>query len=299
MRKWFGVLAISLMGPGLVSAQTLEQRVERLEEIASNPVTIQLGQRLDFQASELAQIQDRLDRLLFQNQQLQMQFERYIQQSSQRIAQLEAQLQQGQQTAADSSDSGWTVPALSNDDSSSDADASLAAEQAMLETTETESVEVSTQPVELTFAPDAAGEVGASELLVVTATAPSNVQAAYDEAFTLLGAGEYKLAEQAFEAFLLAYPAENLTADAYYWLGESRLIQQDFGPAFEAFQVIINEFTDHARIENALLRGADSLVGFNDIDQAVGLYQRLIELFPNGRAAQSAQERLNRLRALN
>jgi tol-pal system protein YbgF len=249
MRKWFGVMALSLMGPSLVSAQTLEQRVDRLEDIARNPVTIQLGQRLDFQANELAQIQDRLDRLLFQNQQLQSQLERYIQQSSQRIAQLEAQLQ--------------------------------------------------SQSVDLTFVPDAAGEDAAQELLIIESAPSSNAQSSYDAAFQLLGAGEYDAAQQAFEAFISHYPDETLTADAYYWLGEARLIQQDFGQAFEAFQVIINEFEDHARFENALLRGADSLVGFNDIDQAVVLYQQLIDLFPNGRAAKSAQERLNRLRALN
>jgi tol-pal system protein YbgF len=262
--------------------------VERLEEIASNPVTIQLGQRLDFQASELAQIQDRLDRLLFQNQQLQAQLERHIQQTSQRIAQLEAQVQLSQtanessaQTINQTGISGTAIPDLAVDDAP------------MIDNSSTQS-----PSVELTFVPDAGGDINERELLIIDSP-PVNAQSVYDAAFQLLGAGEYKQAEQAFEAFVVDYPNEPLTADAYYWLGEARLIQQDFGQAFEAFQIIIDQFEEHARFENALLRGADSLVGFNDIDQAVGLYQRLIELFPNGRAAQSAQERLNRLRALN
>lgn len=289
MRKWLGIMALGLMGPGLVSAQTLEQRVERLEEIASNPVTIQLGQRLDFQASELAQIQDRLDRLLFQNQQLQAQLERHIQQSSQRIAQLEAQLQLSQtadesaaQTTNQTGISGWVLPDLAADDAP------------MIDESSTQS-----PSVELTFVPDSGGEINERELLIIDSSPPRNAQSEYDAAFQLLGAGEYEQAQQAFEAFVVDYPDEPLTADAYYWLGEARLIQQDFGQAFEAFQIIIDQFEEHARFENALLRGADSLVGFNDIDQAVELYQRLIESFPNGRAAQSAQERLNRLRALN
>lgn len=283
MVKW--LLLVTLLTPSVVLAQTLEQRVERLEEIASNPVTIQLGQRLDFQANEIAQIQDRLDRLVFQNQQLQRQLERHIEQASQRIAQLEAQLQ----AAAQQGELTLTIA----DEFSEQSELGLEqdATQTALDTPPTEVI--------LEFAPEQSGDINERELIVLDTSPQGEMQQAYDQAFALLGTGDYDAAQQALRAFIASYPNENLTADAYYWLGESWLIQQDFAQAIQAFQKVIEDFSDHPRYENALLRGADSLVGLNDLDQAITLYNRVIEQFPQSRAAQSAQDRLTRLQVLN
>lgn len=270
------LLLVTLLTPSVVLAQTLEQRVERLEEIASNPVTIQLGQRLDFQTNEIAQIQDRLDRLVFQNQQLQRQLERHVEQTSQRIAQLEAQLQ----AAAQQSE---LTPTIADEFS----------EQSEL------GLDIPPTEVTLEFAPEQSGDINERELIVLDTSPLGEMQQAYDQAFALLGTGDYDAAQQALRAFIASYPNENLTADAYYWLGESWLIQQDFAQAIQAFQKVIEDFSDHPRYENALLRGADSLVGLNDLGQAITLYNRVIEEFPQSRAAQSAQDRLTRLQVLN
>ncbi|AHF01040.1 tol-pal system protein YbgF [Thiomicrospira aerophila AL3] len=295
MVKW--LLLVTLLTPSVVLAQTLEQRVERLEEIASNPVTIQLGQRLDFQANEIAQIQDRLDRLVFQNQQLQRQLERHIEQASQRITQLEAQLQAAAQQGLLSepnalAEQGELTLTIADEFSEQ---SELGLEQDATQT----ALDVSPTEVTLEFAPEQSGDINERELIVLDTSPQGEMQQAYDQAFALLGTGDYDAAQEALSAFIASYPNENLTADAYYWLGESWLIQQDFAQAIQAFQKVIEDFSDHPRYENALLRGADSLVGLNDLDQAITLYNRVIEQFPQSRAAQSAQDRLTRLQVLN
>jgi len=292
-----GFMLLTLLVPSIGLAQTLEQRVERLEAIASNPVTIQLGQRLDFQANEMAQIQDRLDRLVFQNQQLQQQLERHIQQSSQRIAQLEGQLQiaiaQGLTDESSELAGQGELPIRLADEFAEQTGLALEQESTQVE------LDVAATEVTLEFASEQPGDINERELIVLDTSPLGEMQQAYDQAFALLGTGDYDAAQQALVDFIAAYPNENLTADAYYWLGESWLIQQEFAQAMQAFQKVIDHFADHPRYENALLRGADSLVGLNDLDQAIIFYNRVIERFPQSRAAQSAQDRLTRLQVLN
>lgn len=246
MSKWRWLMVLGVLTPALVQAQTLEQRIERLEQITSNPVTIQLGQRLDFQASEIAQMQDRLDRLIYQNQQLQAEIERYMRQSSERIAQLEARI------------SGSSiVPSQALDSEKTAIQTGLSVDQA------------------------------------------NAIQQGYDEAFSHLSAGDYLEAQQAFEAFVAAYPNSNQAPNAWYWLGESWLVQQNFEQALASFSQLINQFAEHERAENALLRAGDSWVGLKDFAQAKRYYQRLLDTYPDGRAAKTAQERLQRLEGLN
>jgi len=249
MSKWRWLMVLGVITPALVQAQTLEQRIERLEQITSNPVTIQLGQRLDFQASEMAQMQDRLDRLIYQNQQLQAEIERYMRQSSERIAELEARL-------------------------GSSASFSIAPDQAL----NREKMDSQTG---------------------LSADQSNVIQQHYDEAFSHLSAGDYSEAQQAFEAFLAAYPNSSQAPSAWYWLGESWLVQQNFEQALASFSQLIKQFSDHERTENGLLRAGDSLVGLKDFSQAKNYYQRLIDTYPEGRAAKTAQERLRRLEGLN
>ncbi|SFR51100.1 tol-pal system protein YbgF [Thiomicrospira sp. ALE5] len=284
MHKW--IVVVGLITPTWVLAQTLDQRVERLEQITNNPITIQLGQRLDFQANELAEIQDRLDRLLFQNQQLQRQLERHIEQSSQRLAELETKLE-------------LAGSVVKNHDRVDDKRMSAVEEWGTDLAVSDSSLTDDSADVREGFVLGQPSPVESGDSMGEMPSATDSMQQEYDQAFALLGTGDYEAAQQALMAFIERYPSENLTADAYYWLGESWLIQQDFGQALQAFEVIINDFNDHSRLQNALLRGGDSLVGLNNLDQAVEFYNRVLESFPQSRTAQSAQERLTRLQVLN
>ena len=58
----------------------------------------------------------------------------------------------------------------------------------------------------------------------------------YSHAFKLLNDKKYSEAAASFDAFVKKYPADPLTANAYYWLGESQYARNDFTRAAESFR---------------------------------------------------------------
>lgn len=60
--------------------------------------------------------------------------------------------------------------------------------------------------------------------------------AAYNAAFKQLNAKDYSGAATSFDAFVKKYPSDPLTANAYYWLGESYYARGDYTRAADGFR---------------------------------------------------------------
>jgi len=58
----------------------------------------------------------------------------------------------------------------------------------------------------------------------------------YSYAFKLLSEKKFAEAATSFEAFVKKYPADPLTANAFYWLGESQYARNDFTRSTESFR---------------------------------------------------------------
>jgi tol-pal system protein YbgF len=58
----------------------------------------------------------------------------------------------------------------------------------------------------------------------------------YSYAFKLLNDKKYAEAAMSFDGFVKKYPADPLTANAYYWLGESQYTRGDFTRSAESFR---------------------------------------------------------------
>ncbi|HLE84883.1 MAG TPA: tetratricopeptide repeat protein, partial [Thermoanaerobaculia bacterium] len=61
-------------------------------------------------------------------------------------------------------------------------------------------------------------------------------QALYDRGYTLYHQGRFVDAESSFQRFIQAYPDTELTDNAQYWIGESRLSRGDVRGALAAFR---------------------------------------------------------------
>jgi tol-pal system protein YbgF len=244
--RYLAALVLAGMAmPSWVMAQTLDQRVERLERMANNPVLLQHAQRMNDQQREIQSLYDEIDRLKNQLRALEGTLAKQYREMDERLHQLK------QQTAS---------PPTS-------------------------------------VAPSAESAAPASPAVApVPATGLTPEREAYDAAFALMREGRYSDSAAAFKAFIARYPKVTLTSNAYYWMGEAYLIQQQFAPAQEAFAALVKQFPDSDKVEDALLRGGDSLVGLNRMDEAKAMYQDLIKRYPQGRAAQSAQSRLERFK---
>lgn len=243
-------LLIGLMGslPFAASAQTLQDRVERLERMAANPVLMQHSQRMNEQQREIQSLYDEVDRLKRQIQNLEDRLARQYRDVDTRIEELSRQPVPMAEVSVPLHSDAQTVP-------------------------------------------DAPDEVSQVTLPV------DNERARYDEAFALMRDAQYSESIAAFEKFAQDFPTGRLASNAYYWMGEAYLIQQDFEQAFASFNKVLTDYASSDKVPDSLLRGADSLVGLNRLDEAKAMYQDLKQRFGDSRAAQSADRRLQRIQS--
>lgn len=235
-------------------SQTLEQRIERLERISSNPVLLQHSQRMNDQQREIQTLYDQVDRLVRQIQTLESKLSQSYEEMDERLNKLEVSSKQ------------TTLP-------------------------ESSTQRAPTPPARVQADTPKTSQSPATP--VSTATS-KDAKSDYDKAFALLREGKYDESIQAFNQFVKDYPDSSLASNAHYWLGEAYLIKQDFAKAYESFDKVLKQYADSNKVEDSMLRGADSLVGLNRLDEAKQLYEKLVEQAPESRAAKSAVRRLER-----
>ncbi len=84
---------------------------------------------------------------------------------------------------------------------------------------------------------------------------PAAEEAAYQAALDAL-VERFEAADSArlFQAFLRDYPASALVPNAYYWLGESYYVTQNYDLAQEAFQTLLSQHPGSRKEADALLK---------------------------------------------
>ena len=108
---------------------------------------------------------------------------------------------------------------------------------------------------------------------------------AYQQAFTLVRERKFDESVQAFEQFIQTYPSSDNLANAYYWIGEVKLAQQQLDSAKSAFETVVSQFVGHRKRPDALYklgvvqdRLGDSLAQQNS-------FKQLLEEYPKSSAA--------------
>src|SRR6185437_3102767 len=69
-------------------------------------------------------------------------------------------------------------------------------------------------------------------------------QADYDAAFKSLRAGNYVDSARGFRAFIDKHPDSPLVSNAWYWLGGSYYVTQNYKVALAAFQTLLQKYPD-------------------------------------------------------
>ncbi len=116
----------------------------------------------------------------------------------------------------------------------------------------------------------------AAPAAAVASTAPSDADVLpagspgdqYEYAKTLLGQGEWELAQQAFQAFLERNPGDRYAANAHYWLGETYYVRKDYKAAAEAFLVGYRNFPKSPKAPDSLLKLGMSLAQLGETKEA-------------------------------
>lgn len=79
-------------------------------------------------------------------------------------------------------------------------------------------------------------------------------QAAYQEAFEQLMAGDYNAAMSGLERFIESYPDSDYSANAWYWLAEAKYASGDFEAALEDFEHLREQYPESDKSGDALLK---------------------------------------------
>ncbi len=115
---------------------------------------------------------------------------------------------------------------------------------------------------------------------------------AYAVAFDALKAGRYAESAQLFQDFLQAYPNGAYAPNAYYWLGESYYVTQNYALAQQQFQALIDRYPTHDKAPGALLKVGLSQYGQKQLGDAERTLAEVSTRYPGTDAARTADDRL-------
>jgi tol-pal system protein YbgF len=101
----------------------------------------------------------------------------------------------------------------------------------------------------------------------------------YSSAFKLLNEKKFAEAAASFDAFVKKYPADPLTANAYYWLGESQYARNDFTRSSESFRKGFEVNPEGNKAADNLYKLAMSLSQVRRKNEACVVLNKVIEKY--------------------
>ncbi|HEY6942275.1 tol-pal system protein YbgF [Dokdonella sp.] len=145
----------------------------------------------------------------------------------------------------------------------------------------------------------APGEPAAAATTVAKAAPadPAAEGATYNEAFAALKDGRYAESARRFQTFIDQYPDSDLTGNAYYWLGESYYVTQNYKIAQDAFQTLLTRYPNSQKAPDALLKVGYSQYEQKQWDQAEATLNDVVQKYPDTTVARLAQGRLRALQS--
>jgi tol-pal system protein YbgF len=150
-------------------------------------------------------------------------------------------------------------------------------------------------------APSATDAIEQSDLEVAAPTAPaaeiaappsSAESAEYERALKLLREGDAAAAEQALATFVAARPDSELADNAWFWIGEARLVRQDVDGALAAYRTAVETHPTGNKTPDALFKIGHCLALQGDTARAGEVWSELARRFPQTAAAERALEGL-------
>ena len=102
----------------------------------------------------------------------------------------------------------------------------------------------------------------------------------YSDAHGLLQAGKFGAAREAFEAFIEAHPRDDLTDNAYYWLGESYFSSRNYKSAARIYARGFDRFPKADKAPALLLKLAAALAKSNKKSDACKIFKNFAKAVP-------------------
>jgi TolA-binding protein len=107
----------------------------------------------------------------------------------------------------------------------------------------------------------------------------------------------YPLATSEFNDLIKAYPDDNLSGNAYFYLGEMQMRTHKPTLAIKDYDEVLTHYVDNAKVPAAELHKAQALIDTHQNEAAERELHSLIQRFPVSPEASQARAKLNSLRA--
>ena len=118
----------------------------------------------------------------------------------------------------------------------------------------------------------------------------------YDTALAVFRTGDFAAAQTSMLNFLRRYPTSGYAASSLFWIGNAQYATKDYKESVANFRKLLSIAPQHARAPEAMLAISNCLVELKDIKGAKKAMEDLVSAHPASEAAQTAKERLARLR---
>ncbi len=276
--------------PAHADRLSLSERVERLEQQnSSGKGSVDLVNQIQGLQSQVQALQGQVEELRNQlGQGQQRAKDQYIDLDS-RIGRMEGTGNRGGTSSA--APAGEPEPGLQDielgNPSSTESDSNLTPTDSQLAPMDATAIGRSVDP--------AVAPLGDSAI----ASDPEAEKRSYDEAFSALKDGRYSESARRFQSFIDQYPNTDLTGNAYYWLGESYYVTQNFRVALDTFNTLLTRFPQNQKAPDALLKTGYCQYELKQWDAAESTLNNVISTYPNTTVARLAQGRLRALQLEN
>ena len=117
----------------------------------------------------------------------------------------------------------------------------------------------------------------------------------YRAAYSDYMSGKYPVAAPEFEDLIKAYPDDNLSGNAYFYLGEIAMKGNKPSTAITAYDHVLEHYPDNPKIPAAHLHKAQALINSRRQDAGVTELRALIQRFPTSPEASQARSKLSAL----
>ena len=125
---------------------------------------------------------------------------------------------------------------------------------------------------------------------------PADEKSDYDQAFNALKDGRYAESARRFQTFISTYPNSELTPNAYYWLGESYYVTQNYPISLDTFGKLLAQFPNSQKAPDALLKVGYCQYEMKQWDQAESTLNQVVQKYPDTTVARLAQGRRRALK---
>jgi tol-pal system protein YbgF len=140
-----------------------------------------------------------------------------------------------------------------------------------------------------------AGELQSADGKSPASSMPPDKKSRYEDAYSAFIQKRYKEARDKFEAFAKDFPKDELTDNAYFWIGETYFGEKDYEGAILAYETFLKKYLNSPKAPSAMYKQGICFLEIRDKKTGKVILEQVLERYPKSKEAELAKKKLNEL----